>query len=207
MVRHGQAQNNVERKLAGRMDGILLTTLGISQAQQAAQMLESTGCISAIYSSPITRALKTAQIISEKCKIKASTDDRLTEIDMGKFTGMSFADVASSHGDIFTKFYQGDVEIAHKGVETFEQVRRRVLDVICDVIDNDDNNNSGIAVLVTHMDPIKAMLGAITGISPEKLLHIEIKNASLNVFDVANNDNALSLLAFNVVDASRFAVS
>lgn len=206
MVRHGQAQNNIERRLAGRMDGIMLTPDGIAQAQQAARMLCSAG-ISAIYSSPISRAVETARIISEKCQIKMGIDERLTEIDMGKFTGMKFEEIVSSHGDIFTKFYEGDVEIAHNGVETFEQVRRRVFDIMSDVTSNDADGNveDGSIVLVTHMDPIKAMLGEVTGISPEKLLHIEIKNASLNVFD-ASDDDTLSLMAFNVMDASRFAV-
>ena len=67
-----------------------------------------------------------------------------------------------------------------------------------------DNNGNGNAVLVTHMDPIKAMLGEIAGISPERLLRAEIANAALNVFR-KEADGSLSLLALNVMDASRFA--
>lgn len=219
MVRHGQARNNVERKLAGRMDGVPLTPEGVRQAQHAAKMLASAG-VSAIYSSPIERAAETARMISEECGVPVVIDERLTEIDMGKFTGMTFEEVVSGHDDIFAKFYGGDVEIAHKGVETFEQVRRRVTGIVSEVLssgggdaaadgssgkdgaDRDDDN--GNAVLVTHMDPIKAMLGEIAGISPERLLHAEIANAALNVFR-KEADGSLSLLALNVMDASRFA--
>ncbi len=216
MVRHGQARNNVERKLAGRMDGVPLTPEGVRQARHAAKMLASAG-VSAIYSSPIERAAETARMISEECGVPVTIDERLTEIDMGKFTGMTFEEVVSGHDDIFAKFYGGDVEIAHKGVETFEQVRRRVTGIVSEVLsgggdadgsgkgaadDNDDDN--GNAVLVTHMDPIKAMLGEIAGISPERLLHAEIANAALNVFR-KEADGSLSLLALNVMDASRFA--
>lgn len=221
MVRHGQARNNVERRLAGRMDGVPLTPEGVGQAGQAAKMLASAG-VSAIYSSPIERAAETARMISEECGVPVTIDERLTEIDMGKFTGMTFEEVVSGHDDIFAKFYGGDVEIAHKGVETFEQVRRRVTGIVSEVLSgggdvaadggngsgkdgadggNDDNGN---AVLVTHMDPIKAMLGEIAGISPERLLHAEIANAALNVFR-KEDDGSLSLLALNVMDASRFA--
>ncbi len=216
MVRHGQARNNVERKLAGRMDGVPLTPEGVRQAQYAARMLASAG-VSAIYSSPIERAAETARMISEECGVPVTIDERLTEIDMGKFTGMTFEEVVSGHDDIFAKFYGGDVEIAHKGVETFEQVRRRVTGIVSEVLsgggdadggsegavgNNDDDN--GNAVLVTHMDPIKAMLGEIAGISPERLLHAEIANAALNVFR-READGSLSLLALNVMDAARFA--
>jgi len=216
MVRHGQARNNVERMLAGRMDGVPLTPEGVRQAEHAARMLASAG-VSAIYSSPIKRAAETARMISEECGVPVTVDERLTEIDMGKFTGMTFEEVVSGHDDIFAKFYGGDVEIAHKGVETFEQVRRRVTGIVSEVVSgggdaaagsgggadsNDDDN--GNAVLVTHMDPIKAMLGEIAGISPERLLHAEIANAALNVFR-KEPDGRLSLLALNVMDASRFA--
>ncbi len=217
MVRHGQARNNVERKLAGRMDGVPLTPEGVRQAQHAAKMLASAG-VSAIYSSPIERAAETARMISEECGVPVTIDERLTEIDMGKFTGMTFEEVVSGHDDIFAKFYGGDVEIAHKGVETFEQVRRRVTGIVSEVLSGggdadggsgdkdgaDSNDDDGNAVLVTHMDPIKAMLGEIAGISPERLLHAEIANAALNVFR-KEADGSLSLLALNVMDASRFA--
>lgn len=215
MVRHGQARNNVERMLAGRMDGIPLTPEGVRQAGHAAKMLASAG-VTAIYSSPIERAAETARMISEECGVPVIVDERLTEIDMGKFTGMTFEEVVSGHDDIFAKFYGGDVEIAHKGVETFEQVRRRVTGIVSEVAsgggsaggeggdDNDDNDDKRNAVLVTHMDPIKAMLGEIAGISPEQLLRAEIANAALNVFR-REPDGSLSLLALNVMDASRFA--
>lgn len=218
MVRHGQARNNVERMLAGRMDGVPLTPEGVRQAEHAARMLASAG-VSAIYSSPIERAAETARMISEECGVPVTVDERLTEIDMGKFTGMTFEEVVSGHDDIFAKFYGGDVEIAHKGVETFEQVRRRVTGIVSEVVSggrdaaagseggaysNDDDDN-GNAVLVTHMDPIKAMLGEIAGISPERLLRAEIANAALNVFR-KEADGGLSLLALNVMDAARFAV-
>ena len=207
MVRHGEAQNNVERRLAGRQDGVPLTTNGIKQAQYAACMLGDIGNeISAVYSSPITRALDTARMISEKCSSSSSVmvDERLTEIDMGKFTGMSYDDVSSTHGDLSTKFYQRDVEIAHMGVETFEQVRKRVLDIVGGVMRDDAGD--GMVVMVTHMDPIKIILGEATKMPTETLLHINIKNASLNVFDVID-DNVLTLLALNVMNTSRFVLS
>ncbi len=215
MVRHGQARNNVERTLAGRMDGVPLTPDGVRQAGHAAKMLASAG-VSAIYSSPIERAAETARMISEECGVPVTVDERLTEIDMGKFTGMTFEEVVSGHDDIFAKFYGGDVEIAHKGVETFEQVRRRVTGIVSEVASGGgdaaaagsgggaSDNDNGNAVLVTHMDPIKAMLGEIAGISPERLLRAEIANAALNVFR-REPDGGLSLLALNVMDASRFA--
>ncbi|MGI0011198.1 MAG: histidine phosphatase family protein, partial [Nitrosopumilaceae archaeon] len=71
-LRHAQAENNVERILAGRTKGILLTQTGVQQAKKIATFLQPLK-ISTIYSSPIERALHTAEIVANKfdlgCKI------------------------------------------------------------------------------------------------------------------------------------------
>ena len=61
-LRHGQAENNTKKILAGRTPGINLTDEGKKQANQAGKMLESLD-ISAIYSSPIDRAVQTLSLI------------------------------------------------------------------------------------------------------------------------------------------------
>jgi probable phosphoglycerate mutase len=86
-LRHGQAKNNTERVLAGRTPGIPLTEKGIDQAEKAAKFLEDMN-ISAIYSSPIQRAKNTAEIVGKHNSIDVKIDDRLIELDMGKFTGI-----------------------------------------------------------------------------------------------------------------------
>ena len=63
-LRHGQAENNVKRILAGRTDGVSLTKTGIEQADRIAEYLKPLD-ISAIYSSPIERASHTAKIVAE----------------------------------------------------------------------------------------------------------------------------------------------
>ena len=54
-LRHGQAENNTKRILAGRTEGVPLTKTGVEQAERIAKYLKHMD-ISAIYSSPIERA-------------------------------------------------------------------------------------------------------------------------------------------------------
>ena len=122
-LRHGQAKNNVDRVLAGRTEGIPLTDVGIKQAKHTAELLEHMN-ISAIYSSPIQRAKHTAEIVGEHNSVDVTIDDRLIELDMGKFTGMPYDEIINSHGNVFMKFYNGELEIAHNGVETFFDVKK-----------------------------------------------------------------------------------
>ena len=197
-LRHGQAINNTERILAGRTPGIPLTEKGLDQAQKAAKFLEDMN-ISAIYSSPIERAKNTAEIVGNHNSVDVRIDDRLIELDMGKFTGMPYEQIFSSHGNVFMKFYKGELEIAHNGVETFADVKKRVLSIVDHVLENHPNEN---VVLVTHMDPIKAMLSTVMSLSPENLYELIIANASLNIFREYNRKFSIS--GINVMHPTRF---
>ena len=121
-LRHGQAENNTKKILAGRSPGVNLTETGIKQAEQAGLMLKSMN-ISKIYSSPIDRALQTAEIVSKQCDQEVIIDDRIIELDMGKFTKMPYDEIFSKHGNVFLKFYQGSEEVSENDVETFVQVQ------------------------------------------------------------------------------------
>jgi len=197
-LRHGQAKNNTERILAGRTPGIPLTEKGIDQAKKAAEFLEHMN-ISAIYSSPIERAKHTAEIVGSHNSVDVRIDERLIELDMGKFTGMPYEQIFSSHGNVFMKFYNGELEIAHNGVETFAEVKKRVLGIVDHVLENHPDEN---VVLVTHMDPIKAMLSTIVDLTPENLFELIIANASLNIF--REYKRKFSVSGLNVMHPSRF---
>jgi 2,3-bisphosphoglycerate-dependent phosphoglycerate mutase len=197
-LRHGQAKNNIERVLTGRTPGVPLTEKGIEQAEKAAKFLEHMN-ISAIYSSPIERAKHTAEIVGKHNSLDVIIDDRLIELDMGKFTGVPYDEIFSSHGNVFMKFYNGELEIAHNGVETFSEVKKRVLGIVDHVIENHPDQN---VVLVTHMDPIKAMLSTVVDLTPENLFELIIANASLNIF--REHKRKFSISGLNVMDPSRF---
>lgn len=197
-LRHGQAKNNTQRVLAGRTPGVPLTEKGIEQAEKAAKFLEDLN-ISAIYSSPIERAKDTAEIVGKHNSVDVRIDERLIELDMGKFTGMPYDEIFSSHGNVFMKFYNGELEIAHNGVETFADVKKRVLGIVDHVIGAHPDEN---VVLVTHMDPIKAMLSTVVSFSPENLYELIIANASLNIFREYNRKFSIS--GINVMHPTRF---
>ena len=184
--------------MAGRTEGVPLTDTGIKQAESIATFIKEMK-VDHIYTSPIQRAKHTAEIVGNHNSIDPIVDERLIELDMGKFTGMKYDDIFSSHGNVFLKFYQGDVEIAHQGVETFAQVKSRVQSIVDHVVSEHPGKN---VILVTHMDPIKAMISSVLGLSPERMFELIVANASINVFK--EYDGKLSLKAINVMNPSRF---
>ena len=197
-LRHGQAENNTKKILAGRSPGVNLTETGIQQAEQAGKMLKTLN-ISTIYSSPIDRALQTAKIVAQHCDLEPLIDDRLIELDMGKFTMMPYDEIFAKYGNVFLKFYEGSEEVSENGVETFSKVQKRVFEMVNFVVNQHKNEN---VVLVTHMDPIKAMIGKVLSLKPEILFELIIANASLNIFN--NNDQKFYLKAINALPSERF---
>ena len=197
-LRHGQAENNTKKILAGRTPGINLTETGREQAEQAGEMLKSLN-VSAIYSSPIDRAMQTASIVGKHCDVEPISDDRLIELDMGKFTMIPYNEIFEKHGNVFLKFYEGSLEISHNGVESFAEVQKRVFDIV-DFVKNKHKDEN--VVLVTHMDPIKAIIGKILSLQPEVLFQLIIANASLNI--IKYDDQNYYLSSINSMNASRF---
>lgn len=197
-LRHGQAHNNVERVLTGRKPGVPLTEYGVRQAEWAARSLASMD-ITTVYSSPVQRTMQTAEIVAGHNSLEVTSDDRLIEIDMGRFTDMKYDDLTAKYGNVFQRFYRDDAEFAELGVETFSSVRARVLEMARYVLKRHPDENT---VLVTHMDPIKAMLSTVLEMSPDSLHRVIIANGSLNVFPVDGEGN-LSLGAINAMEPSR----
>ena len=198
-LRHAQAENNTKRILAGRTEGVPLTKTGIEQAERIAKYLAPID-ISAIYSSPIERAKHTAEIVAKNCSLEEVViDERLTEIDMGKFTRMNYDDMFAKYGNIFLKFYENDPVISEHEVETFPDVQKRVLDMVDHVLKKHNNEN---VILVTHMDPIKSMLAKVMNLVPQTLFELIVANASLTI--ITEQDKKFSLSAINAMDVDRY---
>jgi probable phosphoglycerate mutase len=93
LIRHGQTEFNLQRRLQGRMDSPL-TEIGIEQARRMGQVLKEVADEPerwTVIASPLGRTLRTAEIVCETiglgCRIE--TDDRLMEIDVGGWEGLN----------------------------------------------------------------------------------------------------------------------
>ena len=85
IFRHGQTDYNVARRVMGQLD-IPLNDVGRAQAVELADKL-ATFAIGVIYSSPLTRAMETAQVVADKTGAPIITDVRLMERNNGKLQG------------------------------------------------------------------------------------------------------------------------
>ena len=112
IVRHGQTKLNSTHALQGRSDNPMNET-GIAQVQQVKAAFDRQGIrFSNVFSSPLDRAVKTAQIIAPE--IPVITDERLIEMDYGPYDGL---DMKSPPPEIITFFSDFVHNPAPEGME------------------------------------------------------------------------------------------
>jgi probable phosphoglycerate mutase len=98
LLRHGQTDWNLAGKFQGRAD-IPLNDTGLAQAERAAPALAELGP-DTIVSSPLTRARQTAEAVYRRTGRPISFDDRLMEIDVGSWVGLTLAEADAESPEV-----------------------------------------------------------------------------------------------------------
>jgi broad specificity phosphatase PhoE len=91
-MRHAQSEANRKDILASRLD-FPLTKQGTRDADAIAAEFKAVATVDRLVSSPLIRAQQTAMPFSEAFGLAVETDDRLTEQDLGEFSGMTYAEL------------------------------------------------------------------------------------------------------------------
>jgi probable phosphoglycerate mutase len=198
-MRHGQAENNVNRILVGRHIESHLTDYGRQQVEDTARYLQNVP-IERVYVSPVTRTVETAKIVSKILGISYEIDERLYEIELGKLVGMNYDDIIDKYGNLFLKFYAGtDSTLSNYGVESFTAVKRRIKNLMDEIKETEHDKN---VLMITHLDPIKAAISVLLDLKPEALFHWHIRNAALTI--LKHESKIYSLSGVNVMSMHRY---
>lgn len=198
-MRHGQADNNVNRILVGRYIESHLTEYGKQQVADTSKYLKNVP-IEKVYVSPVTRTVETAKIVCKLLGMSYEIDERLYEIELGKLVGMHFEEIIHKHGNLFLKFYnEDDAMLARYGVESFASVKSRIKHLLDEIIKIQQDKN---VLLITHLDPIKAAISILLDLKAEALYRWHIRNASLTI--LKHETNLYSLSGVNVMGMHRY---
>jgi len=198
-MRHGEADNNVNRILVGRHIESHLTEIGRQQVRDTANYLKEI-LVDKVFVSPVIRARETAEIVCDVINMDYEIDERLYEIELGKLVGMNYEDIIEKHGNLFLKFYSGDEQMLDDyGVESFTSVKMRIKHLLDEAIERYPNKN---IVFVTHLDPIKAAISLLLDLKPEALYQWHIRNAALTI--LKHESKIFSLSGVNVMGLNRY---
>jgi broad specificity phosphatase PhoE len=182
LIRHGETDWNILGRYQGQADPPLNTN-GIKQAQQLAkELLQSS--IDMIYTSPLLRTKRTAEIISNKLNIQLFNEPRLMEIHQGDWQTRLRSEIEDLYPELFAAWESTPWEVSPPGGENLRQVQLRVNDAVDDIVRRESGKKIG---LVTHRIPIALIKVRYQGLDPDIVRTIHLPNAYWEEINVVPN--------------------
>lgn len=146
LVRHGETEWNVARRIQGQID-IGLNGLGVRQAEAAARWLEQEP-VTALYSSDLKRARTTAEHIGRHLKLKVAPAPEMRERRYGLFEGTTYHEAKACHPEAYARFEARDPDYAFPdGGESLVDLHARVTTRLQAIA---DAHAGETVVVVTH---------------------------------------------------------
>jgi broad specificity phosphatase PhoE len=180
LVRHGETQWNVQEVFRGRID-IELNETGLRQAELLAEYLSRLN-IDAVYSSPLKRALNTAQAIASHHKLEVKISPGLLDFDFGKWQGLSHPEVKGRYKKLYVQWLENPHLIRMPEGESLNGVRKRALGVVNEVV----AKHEGTIVLVSHRVVNKVLICALLRLDNSHFWNIKQDVCGITTFSYEN---------------------
>jgi len=145
LVRHGETIWNSQRKVQGGAVDTPLSELGLRQIGRMAEVLRDEP-IDVIISSPLQRAVLTAQSIAKYHSLPIQTNPDLKEVNVGEFDGLCTLDIPVSFTEMLLDWWKGGRERLPGG-ESFQELQDRTWAVVRPYIENRAHEN---VLVVSH---------------------------------------------------------
>ena len=131
LVRHGQTDWNLERRYHGQSD-VPLNDKGRSQARRLAHSLQNQA-FAAIYTSDLSRARETAEIIAQVIQLPVTLEPRLREINQGDWEGQDVETIKDRYAGLWNERLVDPTNARPPGGETVGEVAERVYAALDDI--------------------------------------------------------------------------
>lgn len=155
LVRHAESLWNAAGRWQGHGDPPL-SERGVEQAHQCAERFAaSSGCVDRLVCSDLLRTRQTAAAIGERLGLTLQPTAELRELAIGRWTGMTRAEIAKVEPRLLEEFDSGDPDVRPGGGETRNEIRARVRGVVETLALGHPGEH---LVLVVHTGVIKALV-------------------------------------------------
>lgn len=184
ILRHGQTDLNLERRVQGHLD-VELNETGIEQAKDLAKVVaEKDIRFDRIYCSPLKRAIKTCEIVTGVDSSQFIIEERLKEFDFAELEGCAYRDLPGSS----QKFFSAPQEFVPAGRgETFPHLIERVTDFLEELKNREEQN----ILLTSHGTAIHAMLLYFRHKQLKDFWDEDVHNCDLQLVDLVKGEYVL----------------
>lgn len=189
LVRHGKTEWNGLSRFQGKSD-IPLDDEGKCQAELLAARLKGWEP-SGIFSSPLSRARETAEIIaSRNPRVSPVLREELSEMGFGTWEGRSLHEIESADPDSFRRWIDSPFEYPPPGGESLDSVKSRVKRALDGIFPMDGDR----VVVVSHGGILRVMLVLLLDLPPRQVWRMKIANCSVTGIDVGKRGASLAFL-------------
>lgn len=187
LVRHGQTAWNRDERFRGRAD-VPLDDTGVSQAEATGKRVASAWSPVAVYSSPLIRALTTAEAIASPLALTVVPDAGLVDIDYGEWQGLAPEVIRQRWPKELEAWSEAPATARIPSGEKLEDVRSRAmasLQRICAA------HEGQTVCVVAHHVVNRLILLEVLGLGNERFWHIRQDTCAINVFEAQAGDFTL----------------
>ena len=192
LVRHGQTEWNKTFRFQGKTN-VQLTEEGKLQAQALARRL-STWPPDVIYTSPLDRALYTAQAIADQVNLKPVVLPELQEIDFAIWEGQSISGLEEEQNEVFTRWRNDPFFNPPDGAETWDELSLR-LSKACEKFLSGTYQR---IVVVSHGGIMRALYAVLLGLNPHKTWNMDVSNCAMSGVEIRNGQICLAFANDNM---------
>jgi broad specificity phosphatase PhoE len=177
LIRHGETAWNAAEIFRGRIS-IGLSEDGLKQVEKLAEYLRQKK-ISAVFCSPLKRALETAEPLARQHELSARPVDGLTDLDFGKWEGQSIEIVKTQYKEIYELWRERPDLAKIPDGESLQEARQRSLNALNKII---ADCKQGTIVIVTHRVITKLLECALLGLDDSHFWNIEQDTGGVTTF-------------------------
>ena len=189
LVRHGQTAWNKEEVFRGRND-IPLDETGLKEAELAGEYFKDVS-VSAIYSSPLSRAWQTAQRLAENHPVRVEPLEGLIDMNFGAWEGRSLREIKAEDAVRYQQWQDEPHLVRLPGGETLDEVRSRAMATLGKVIQQHPEQT---LVLVSHRVVNKVLICGVLGLDNSHFWQITQDTTAINLIQHRKGNYVLSLL-------------
>jgi probable phosphomutase (TIGR03848 family) len=183
LIRHGENDFVKSSKMAGRIAGIHLNEKGRKQAEALGEALKDFP-ITAIYSSPLERAMETAQPIAQARKLEVIQEPNLLEADLGKWEGRSWKVLRLTKA--WKVVQNAPSRFRFPEGESFAEAQLRYANAL-ERIAKKHNKPKDIVAAVFHADPIKLAISYFLGLPLDQFQRLSCNTGSLTMLHLSES--------------------
>jgi len=177
LLRHGEPQGG--RRFRGQSDDPL-SDMGWRQMWEA---VGETAPWQHIVASPLQRCSAFAQALAARHSLPWSLEPDFKEIRFGVWEGLTPAEIQRRDGEYYRRYREAPEDFMPAGAESMAEFVARVIGCWESLLVAQQGRH---VLLVCHAGVIRAVLGAVLGITPKNLFRVQIDYASLSRFKVVN---------------------